>query len=144
MANWILSAFADEYSSNLADQIKALQDLEIGHIELRFLNGKNVADLTANEAAEVKKQLDAGGIRVSAVGSPLGKINLGDPFSVHLEKACRVFESANLFGTAYVRMFSFYLHPNKSRGDCRSEVIDKVGALLDLADRFGLKLCHEN
>ena len=55
MANWILSAFADEYSSNLADQIKALQDLEIGHIELRFLNGKNVADLTENEAAEVKK-----------------------------------------------------------------------------------------
>ena len=144
MASWIVSAFADEYSSSLEHQIKALHRFEIDRIELRFLDGTNVADLTRAEAAGVKKMLDDNGIRVSAIGSPLGKINLGDDFPAHLEKACRVFENANILGTRNIRMFGFYLHAGKSRGECRSEVIDKVGELLNLSEGFGVQLCHEN
>lgn len=144
MANWILSAFADEHSNSLAGQIDALQNFGIDHIELRFLDKKNIADLTAAEAVAAKAKLDDGGIQVSAIGSPLGKINLADDFSAHLETARRVFENANILNTARVRMFSFYLHPGKSRRECRNEVLDKLGALLELADRFNLQLCHEN
>lgn len=144
MGKWIISAFADEHSNDLAGQIAALQSFHISHIELRFLDGRNVADLTPPEAKTVKQQLDAGGIRVSAVGSPLGKINLADDFAAHLEKARQVFETANILQTDQIRMFSFYLHAGKDRSQCRGEVIDKLGAMLDLADRFGVKLCHEN
>ena len=144
MAKWIISAFADEHSPGLAGQITALQSFDISYIELRFLDGKNVADLTAQEAWDAKRLLDAGGIRVSAVGSPLGKINLADDFDAHLEKARRVFETARILETDKIRMFSFYLHAGKRREECRSEVIDKLGTMLDLADSFDVKLCHEN
>ena len=46
--------------------------------------------------------------------------------------------------TDKIRMFSFYLHAGKTRAQCRDEVIDKLGAMLELADSFGVKLCHEN
>ena len=144
MSNWIISAFADEHSNDLAGQIAALQSFDISHIELRFLNGKNVADLQNSEAKAVKEQLDAGGIQVSAVGSPLGKINLADDFAAHMEKARKVFETAAILQTDRIRMFSFYLHQGKCRPDCRGEVMDKLGAMLDLADTFGMQLCHEN
>lgn len=144
MANWIVSAFADEHSPDLAGQIAALQSFGLSHIELRFLDGKNVADLTTREAKDAKQMLDAGGIRVSAVGSPLGKINLADDFQTHMEKARRVFETAGILETDKIRMFSFYLHAGKGRAECRSEVLDKLGTMLDLADTFGVKLCHEN
>lgn len=144
MHNWIISAFVDEHSNDLAGQIAALQSFGISHIELRFLDGKNVADLNPQEAKAVKQQLDAGGIQVSAVGSPLGKINLADDFDAHMEKARQVFETANILQTDKIRMFSFYLHAGKNRQDCRGEVIDKLGVMLELAERFGIKLCHEN
>ena len=144
MANWIISAFADEYGNSLDEQIKALHRFEIDHIELRFLDGRNVADLTAAESVAVKSKLDGNGIRVSAIGSPLGKINLADDFSSHLEKAARVFENANIFNAKNIRMFSFYLHSGKSRRECRGEVIDKLGQLIELAQRHGVQLCHEN
>lgn len=144
MAKWIVSAFADEYSKSLSGQITGLRENGLGFIEPRFMDGKNVADLSTAEAKEVKKQLDSGGICVSAIGSPLGKINLADDYEDHLEKARRVFETANIFETSLVRMFSFYLHEGKDRAACRAEVIDKLGRLLELADRFGVKLCHEN
>lgn len=144
MSDWIISAFADEHSPDLSGQIAALQELELSRIELRFLDGKNVADLTAPEAGAAKKKLDAAGIRVSALGSPLGKINLADDFQAHLEKARAVFETAGILETDKIRIFSFYLHAGKTREQCRGEVIDKLGKLLDLADSFGVILCHEN
>ena len=144
MANWIISAFADEHSTDLAGQIAALQSFDIPNIELRFIDSKNVADLTAEEAKQVKQRLDDGGIRVSAVGSPLGKINLADDFQPHMEKARRVFETAGIMETDKIRMFSFYLRAGRSRAECRQEVLDKLGAMLELADGYGVKLCHEN
>ena len=144
MAEWIISAFADEHSKSLTGQIAALREHGLHFIEPRFIGDKNVADLSTAEAKEVKKQLADGGIRVSAVGSPLGKINLADDYAAHLEKARRVFETANILETPRVRMFSFYLHEGKSRTECRGEVIEKLGGLLELAERFDVILCHEN
>lgn len=144
MSKWIISAFADEHSTSLEGQISALKETGLEYIEPRFIDGKNIADMTANEVKEVKTQLDGAGIKVSAIGSPLGKINLADDFNAHLEKAKRIFETAGLLETDKIRVFSFYLHKNKSREECRGEVIEKLGRMLDLADSFSLKLCHEN
>ncbi len=144
MSRWIISAFADEHSRSLEGQIGALRENGLKYIELRFIDGKNIADMTENEVLALKKALDESGIAVSAVGSPLGKINLADDFEAHLEKTRMVCHIANLLGTDKVRMFSFYLHNGKSREECRGEVIEKLGKMLDVADSFGIKLCHEN
>lgn len=142
MAKVILSAFADEYSRDIDVQIQLLRERGIGYLEPRFINDKNIADLSVSEAKALKEKL--GDIQISSIGSPLGKIRLTDDFQAHMETAKRVFETANLLGTENVRMFSFYLHPGKSREECRGEVIDKLGKLIDAAKAYGLILCHEN
>ena len=144
MSKWIISAFADEHSRSLEGQICALKENDLDHIELRFIDGKNIADMTENQVSELKKTLDMNGIAVSAIGSPLGKINLADDFEAHLEKTRRVCHTANILGADKIRIFSFYLHSGKSRKECRGEVTEKLGRMLDIADGFGVKLCHEN
>ena len=144
MKNIIVSAFADEYSSDFDTQLKMLAENGIKYIEPRFLYGKNVADLTKEEANDAAKKLSAFGIGVSSIGSPLGKINLADDFSEHLERAKRVFNVANILGTKNIRMFSFYLREGKSPDECRGEVIEKLGKMIDLAEGFEVTLCHEN
>ena len=108
MAKLTLSAFSDEYAKAFEEQLAAMQSFGIGYIEPRFIGSKNVADLTADEAKELKIKLDTYGIKVSSIGSPIGKIKLSDDFQAHLDKAKRVFETANILGTKNIRMFSFY------------------------------------
>ena len=144
MRDYILSGFADEYSPSLDGQIAGMTRLGMRCMELRFADGINVSDFTPEKTAEVKAKLDAAGIAVSAVGSPLGKINLADDFDAHLEKARRTFWTANRLECKCIRMFSFYLPKGKTRKECRGAVIERVGALLDLADEYGVTLCHEN
>ncbi len=144
MAKILLSAFADEYNRNIDEQIKMLTSRGLKYIEPRFVNEKNIADLTACEANELAKKLSDNGIGVSALGSPLGKINLADDFSAHLEKAKNTFEVANILGTKNIRMFSFYLRDGATREESRGEVVEKLGALLELADSYSVTLCHEN
>ena len=142
MANIYLSAFADEYNRDIDVQVKLCQEKGIPYIEPRFVGDKNIADLSTKEVQDLKAKL--GDVKVSSIGSPLGKINLADDFAAHLEKTRRVCETANLLGANNIRMFSFYLHEGKTRTECRSEVIDKLGQMLDIAKGFGVTLCHEN
>ncbi|MBE6611368.1 MAG: sugar phosphate isomerase/epimerase [Ruminococcaceae bacterium] len=139
-----LSAFADEYSPEFDVQLSMLCEHGFTHIEPRFLLGKNVAALTEAEAREVKEKLAMAGIRVSAIGSPLGKIKLSDDFAAHLDLTRRVCETANILGTKNVRMFSFYPADGKMIADCRDEVLDKLSQMLDIASEAGVTLCHEN
>ena len=86
MAEFILSAFADEYAPELDLQIEGLKKNGIGFMEIRGVDGTNVSDLSLEQAHEVRRKLDAAGIGVSAIGSPIGKIGLDDDFEAHLEK----------------------------------------------------------
>ncbi len=144
MKKILLSAFADEYSQDFEKQIAVLKEYNIPQIELRFLDGKNVSDLTEEEAKAYKKRLDDAGIAVSAIGSPLGKINLADDFKAHLRKTEHTCKIAEIFGAENIRMFSFYLREGKSREDCRDEVIEKLSQMIAIAESYGVRLCHEN
>ena len=142
MSKILISAFADEYNRDIDRQIRMAREANLAYLEPRFINEKNIADLTQEEAQILKNKLD--GIKISSIGSPLGKINLADEFDTHLETAKRVFETAGILETKNVRMFSFYLHQGKTRQECRAEVLDKLGQMLNLAEKHGVVLCHEN
>ena len=139
-----ISAFADEYADSFEEQLTALNEFEIENIEIRFLNGKNISVLKRNEVTEAKKKLDAFGINVSAIGSPIGKIQLDGDINDHLESAKRIFESANIFDTRYIRVFSFYAPNGKDIADMKSEVLYYLEKLVVLAREYGITLCHEN
>ena len=144
MRNLKLSAFADEYADSFEKQLRALNNFEIKNIEIRFLNRKNISVLDRNEAIEAKKMLDAFGIKVSAIGSPLGKIKLDEDINDHLETSKRIFESANILDTRYIRIFSFYAPDGKNIADMKSEVLCSLEKLVVLAREYGVALCHEN
>ncbi len=144
MGNFKLSAFADEYADSTAEQLQALKDFGIDFIEVRHLNGKNISVITENEVKEAKKELDAFGIKVSALGSPLGKVKLDGDLDAHFDMARRVFETANVFETKFIRMFSFYAPDGKSIADMKDEVLSGLERLVDLARKYSVVLCHEN
>lgn len=144
MVNLKISAFADEYADSTAEQLRALNDFGIDFIEVRHLNGKNISVMTENEVKEAKKALDSYGIKVSALGSPLGKVRLDGDLDAHLETARRVFEAANVLETRYIRMFSFYAPDGKSIVDMKGEVFSGLERLVVLAREYGVTLCHEN
>ena len=143
MNKLILSAFADEYADNLKEQCEALNKFDIEYIELRGVNGKNVSVLTESEVKETKKILDDYGIRVSSIGSPLGKIDIKGDFNGHYETAKRVYETANILGAKNVRIFSFYSKETPF-DKCKSEVYAGLEKLVGLSESAGLTLCHEN
>ena len=144
MTNMILSAFSDEYATAFEEQLLGMQRFGISHIELRHADGKNVSELTEEEGNKIKEQLARFGIRVSAIGSPLGKIPLDGDMSAHLESAARLFRLANSLDAKYVRVFSFYPPKGEGDRDRKAETLKKMEALLSLADKYGVTLCHEN
>lgn len=144
MRRYIFSGFADEYSPNLEEQIAGLGALGMTHMELRFADQINVSNFTIAKTVEVRKKLAAAGISVTAIGSPLGKSLLSDDFDEQLEKARRTFWTAGQLNAPYIRIFSFYPSAGKKIADQRDEVLDRLAQFVDLADTYGVKLCHEN
>ena len=142
MAKLIISAFADEYSDEITTQAEALNDFGIDFLELRHADGKNVSLMDDNDVKKIKTELSKRNVKVSAIGSPLGKIKLFDDFNAHLETARKIFNIANQLDTKYIRFFSFYI-PERSN-QVKEEVFERIYKLTRLADDFGVTLCHEN
>lgn len=139
-----ISCFADEIATSLDRQIEVLQELGIKYIELRSADGINVSAFTPEYARTVKQKLDAAGIRVSAIGSPIGKINLEDDFQSHMKLLTTVEHLADVFETPYIRMFSFYLPENRTPESCRDDVLAQLEQMVAEAAKNRLILLHEN
>ena len=144
MKKLIKSAFADEYSADLSEQISALKKHGIENLELRSVGGKFIPDISISEAKEIKKVLDGEGITVSALGSPLGKVVITENMNDYNEKSEHIFDVADIMGTKLVRCFSFYSPNGDSFSGLKNLVFDEFGELVKRADRRGITLCHEN
>lgn len=139
-----ISGFADEIDKDIDKQIALLKKLGISYVEFRSGDGKGVADYTEEEAKALKERLDANGIAVSAVGSPIGKISITDPFEPHLETLRHVIKLAKIWGTNYIRMFSFFIPEGESADTYRDEVMRRMEAMVACAKEEGVILLHEN
>ena len=80
-----LAAFADEAVPDLAGQISAMQENGIELLEIRGVDGGNIDRISDKKAREIRKRLDDAGIAVWSLGSPFGKIGIGDDFAPHIE-----------------------------------------------------------
>ncbi len=144
MANFILTGFADESSSELSGQITTLKRNNIGYIEVRNIKGKCIIDYPEEELIEFKKQLDESGIKVSSIGSPIGKYNITDDFEPHFERFKKAVKSAQILGTKYIRMFSFFIPDGENPRNYRNEVLKRINMMVEYAKKEGIQLCHEN
>ncbi|HEX3045127.1 MAG TPA: sugar phosphate isomerase/epimerase family protein [Bacillota bacterium] len=144
MTEFILSAFADEIADDLQTQMDVLEQYGIRYIEMRGVNGKNVSDLTLDEAKAIKKQLDARGFKISALGSPIGKILITDDFAPHLQLFSHLLMIAKILETKYIRMFSFFIPAGEEPAKYRDEVMRRWRSFIEAAAGSGLILLHEN
>jgi sugar phosphate isomerase/epimerase len=143
-----LSAFADEIGPDPQQQIDVLKSCGVRHIELRSIHKTNVLDLTDLQVAEFKSLLDKHGFKLSAIGSPIGKIKIDQPFEPHLKRFQRAIELCKVFATPNIRVFSYYPPDGKdwdtaSEAD-RKEVFNRLERQIRLAEQAGVRLVHEN
>ncbi|MBQ7387581.1 MAG: TIM barrel protein [Clostridia bacterium] len=144
MAEFVLSAFADEAGRSLEEQICALRENGISYIEPRNIGGKGILTLTEDELCDVKRELDKNGIKVNSLGSPIGKYPIEKPLSEHLPDLERALRACEILDTKNIRMFSFYIPKDKCATDYTDEVISRLKTMSEIATARGIQLCHEN
>ncbi len=144
MADFILSAFADESAEDLKGQIDSLKRNSIQHIEIRNVEGKAIVDFSDEELYEVKKQLDKNNIKVSAIASPIGKYQITEAFEPHIEMFKRTIKAAQILETKRIRMFSFFIPSDKNANNYTDEVIKRLEILIKLSNEAGVYCYHEN
>ncbi len=139
-----VSCFADEIDVSVDKQIALLQELGIGWIEFRSGDGKGVADYTEKEAEMLMSRLSANGIRISAVGSPIGKIDITQDFEPHFETYRHIVELAGILDTSFIRMFSFFMPEGEEPDKFRDEVMRRMDRMVEYAAGRNVVLLHEN
>ena len=134
-----LCAFSDEADASLDGQINALKRNNIPYMEMRNVNGKNVTELTLDEAKEVKAKLDENGIKVWSIGSPIGKVDINTDFAEYMKLVKHTCELANILGAKNIRMFSFFNAYNQ-----KEKVFEYLNIMAETAISYGVYLHHEN
>ena len=141
---WQLSGFGDEIDDDPHVQIAVLEALGARHIEVRSAWGVNVVDFDEQQLAGLKSALDGAGFGVSAIASPIGKVDVSLPVEHEVERLGRAIAAAHALGSRYVRIFSFYRADGIQVEQIRDDVLVRMRALADLAEREGVVLLHEN
>ena len=154
-ARVIISGFADEASAGktAVEQFAVFAALGLQYYSIRFIDAgsgiKNVMQLGAGEIKRIRRLEAEYGMKVSSIGSPIGKLKIKDvddgtknayvPFKKYLgrevAKACRM---AQAFDAKLIRGFSFY-HPRGT--DPRqyvSQAADQLGQIAEVCGRAGL------
>lgn len=151
----LIGGFSDEAAidKTLDQQFAVFAALGLQWLTLRFVdcgNGiKNVMQLDDAEIHQVQKRLDEYGLRVSCIGSPIGKVKLRDvddgtsnryvPFQEYISNDVpRACELAQQFDAKLIRGFSFY-HPKDSDVEASiDQAIDQIASITEACASNGL------
>ncbi|AXJ09740.1 sugar phosphate isomerase/epimerase [Arthrobacter sp. PM3] len=139
-----LSGFGDEVDPSPEVQAAVLLAVGARHIEVRSAWGTNISELSAGQLAGLKEILAAKGLAVSAIASPIGKVDVSLPVEHEEQRLRRIIDAANVLGTKYIRIFSFYRAEGRSQEAIRGDVMTRMAALTALAAEAGVVLLHEN
>lgn len=145
-----LSAFADEISPDLDEQIAVLHAEKLQFLDLRSVWGTNVLNLTEQQVSKTKATLDMHGIGVAAIASPIGKIAVNTAFDEHFRHFEHALVLARVFKTSFIRIFSFYRSDSTidwstaNSGVEREMVLRHLTAMVERARSEGITLLLEN
>ena len=144
MDTLILSGFSDEIAPDFDTQLRVIRELGLNHIELRSADGVNISDLTDDKLQEIKSKLKNAGVRVSSIGSPIGKTAITEDFSAQPDRLKRTIEIAHVLGAPYIRIFSFYIPKGEDPALYREEVLERLHGFTEAAKGSSVTLLHEN
>ena len=151
----LLSGFSDEAANEklAVQQYAAFAALGFKYHSLRFIDAgegiKNVMLLSDAEIERLKQMQCDYGLKVSSIGSPIGKVKLRDeddgtknryvPFEKYLaEDVTRACQMAQAFNSKLIRGFAFYHPKGSSAMSHMPQVCDQLGQIAEVCDKHGL------
>jgi sugar phosphate isomerase/epimerase len=140
----IISAFADEIARDFAEQLRVIGNCGFRFIDLRSAWDTNVTRFSDRQLSEIETKLCDHGVRVAAIGSPIGKIRIDESWDRHLDDFRRVVDIAERLKARYVRIFSFYPPTGDSIENHRDDVIERLRRLCDFVADRPVRLVIEN
>ena len=141
--NLILTGFSDEINKQFETQLSVASACGVKAIEIRGVDGRGIQTYTPDEAQRLQAMLAARGMHVSSIGSPVGKIQITDDFEPHFQVFQNVVALCKVFGTRYIRMFSFYV-PEGEADKYEDEVMKRLEKFVEYAAKQDVVLLHEN
>ena len=142
--DFLFSGFADEAGTTIEEQMDVLEKNGFKYIEMRGVDGKHVLEWDDKALAVIKEKMDKRGFALSAIGSPVGKYKITDPFDDDLARFKRAVHCAKFFGCKYIRAFSFFPPEDGSREDYWDETVRRVKEMVAIAEENGLVYALEN
>jgi len=139
-----LSGIADEASQNLEIQIEVTKKLGWNAIESRFIDGKNIHDISDEAFEKVCETLDGSGVYINAFGSAIanwGK-DVRDDFSITEAEINRAIPRMKRLGAKYVRIMSYKVLDGDDQ--MVKERIRRLGLILEAFQAEGIIVLHEN
>jgi sugar phosphate isomerase/epimerase len=109
--------------------------------------GKNVLEFDSTLRNEIKQKLAANGMGVAAIGSPIGKVAIDQPWEKHFDRFKIAVEMAEFFAAPLIRLFSYYPPGGEGKGPIephRGEVIDRFRRKVQYIGNLNVTLVHEN
>jgi sugar phosphate isomerase/epimerase len=152
-----LGVLTDEVSASLIEALNWIASQGLKHVEIRVVDGTNVIDLTDEQLSKVRREVEARGLFVSAIASPVFKCALdptrpvasGDTFGqkeesieAHYAKLHRAMQIAGLLGTHRIRIFSFWREQDPTLYEL--QIIEHLRAAADIAAKHNALLLLEN
>jgi len=141
---WTLSGFVDEISDDFTEQCKVASGLGLRFVEVRSAWRTNILDLDSGQLGALRETLTEYGLKVSSIGSPIGKISIDDEFPPHLERMRHAVDVAHTLEAPYIRIFSFFIPAGTDPDSRRDEILARMSALAEVAAGADLILVHEN
>ena len=155
-----LAAITDEFSpADLGAALTGMAAVGMSGAELRVVDGRNMIDLSDEEVDKVRDTVQARGMEIVSLASPLLKCVIpggpaldsrvqhdvfGSPHSYEDQPRLtrRAFEIADRLGVGIIRVFSFWRTVDPER--CYPQLRDELLALADEAGRRDVVIGLEN
>ncbi|WP_308465480.1 sugar phosphate isomerase/epimerase family protein [Rathayibacter soli] len=141
---WTLSGFGDEIDPDPRIQMAVLHALGANHLEVRSAWGVNVVDLDDDQLNALRSLLVEQQMAVSAIASPIGKVDVSLDAEFEVQRLRRVIHVAHALDTANIRVFSFFRADGVPVGRIRDDVMTRMRLLADEAEKEHITLLHEN
>ena len=131
----------------MSEQLQTLVKLDVRYLELRGAWGKNVLQFDESEVDKARQLCESYQIKVSAMGSPIGKSPIDMPLELEVENLKKAMRIAQHLDVNVIRVFSFYPRPD-SKHNRYAEFLDeaarRLSELTSIAENEGIVLLLEN
>ena len=154
-----IAAITDEFSPDLDVAVEAMAAVGMTGAELRVVWGKNIVDLTDEEVDRARAVVEAKGMTVISIASPVLKCVLPDApaiderfqqdvfgskhtFADQPRLAARAFDVCERTGAKILRVFSYWRTVDPAA--CFGRIVEALRALADEGQRRGIVIGLEN